>query len=118
LFFVYGMVLGKVRGRAAFVHAKFRDHASTAIIAAFSFLIGLSWKDFIVKVVQENIPLGMLEGRPYLVELWTAVVITVIAIVGIALVSEWAQKEDPDELASSDAQNSKKSSGRVSSKMK
>ncbi|MAE49838.1 hypothetical protein CMI48_03355 [Candidatus Pacearchaeota archaeon] len=88
------MVVKKIRGHASYVREKFKDHASTAIIAAFSFLIGLSWKDFIVMVVKENIPLGMLEGRPYLVELWTALVVTVIAIVGIALVSSWAQKEE------------------------
>lgn len=79
---------------AAYVRQKFKDHASTAIIAAFSFLIGLSWKDVIVGLVKKNIPVGLLEGHPYLVELWTAVAVTVIAIVGIAFVSSWAQKDE------------------------
>ena len=77
-----------------FIGSKFRDHASTAMIAAFSFLIALAWKDFIVKLVRENTKISLLEKYPYIAELYTAVIITILAIMGIIFVSKWAKKEE------------------------
>ena len=61
------------------MRGQFKDHASTAIIAALSFLIAFSWKDFIVKIIKENITLVALGKYPYLAELYAAIIITVIA---------------------------------------
>ena len=77
-----------------FIGSKFRDHASTAMIAAFSFLIALAWKDFIVKLVRDNTKISLLEKYPYIAELYTAVIITVLAIIGIIFVSKWAKKPE------------------------
>jgi len=77
-----------------FIGHKFRDHASTAMIAAFSFLIALAWKDFIIKLVRDNTKISLLEKYPYIAELYTAVIITIIAIIGIILVSKWVKKEE------------------------
>ena len=77
-----------------FVGHKFRDHASTAMIAALSFLIALAWKDFIVKLVKDNTKISLLEKYPYIAELYTAIIITIIAIIGIIFVSKWAKKEE------------------------
>jgi len=76
------------------IGSKFRDHASTAMIAAFSFLIALAWKDFIVILVRDNTTLALLEKYPYIAELYTAVIITILAIIGITFVSKWAKKEE------------------------
>jgi len=84
----------KSKQTATFLHSKFKDHASTAIIAALSFLIALAWRDLIVKLVKESIKISAIEKYPYLLELYTALIITVIAIVGIVVVSKWAQKPD------------------------
>jgi len=77
-----------------FIGHKFRDHASTAMIAAFSFLIALAWKDFIVKLVRDNTKISLLEKYPYIAEFYTAIIITIIAIIGIILVSKWVKKEE------------------------
>ena len=87
-------LLSKSKKTVVFLHAKFKDHASTAIIAALSFLIAIAWKDLIVKLVKESINISALEKYPYLLELYTALIITVIAIVGIVVVSKWAQKPE------------------------
>lgn len=85
---------GRTRRKAAIIHSKFKEHASTAMIAAFSFLIALAWKDVIVKLVQNNIRVTLLEKYPYLADLITAIIVTIIAIIAIAVVSKWAQKPE------------------------
>ena len=87
-------VKNQVTKHTKYVQEKFKEHASTAIIAAFSFLIAISWKDFIVKLVKENLALTSLEKYPYLAELYSAVIVTILAIMGIAIVSNWAQKPE------------------------
>jgi len=77
-----------------YLGSQFKDHATTAIIAAFSFLIALVWKDFIVKLVKENTEIASIQSYPYLPELVTALIVTIIAVVGIALVGNWAKKPD------------------------
>jgi len=76
------------------IASKFKEHASTAIIAALSFLIAIAWKDLIVKLIKENIKLSSLEKYPYLADLYTAIIVTIVAIIGITLVASWASKED------------------------
>lgn len=73
--------------------SEFKKQISTALIAAFGFIIALVWRDLISKLVQENIKLATLEQHPYLAALYTALIVTVIAIIAIALISRWAKKE-------------------------
>lgn len=80
-----------------YMGSQFKNHASTAVIAAFSFLIALVWKDFIVKLVQNNTRISLLEKYPYLAEFYIAIIITIIAIIGIAFVSKWARKEEKNK---------------------
>ena len=75
---------------------QFKQHATTAIIAALSFLIAISWKDLIVKVIKSSTKIELLEKYPYIAEFYTAIIITVIAIAGIAIVSKWATKPEPN----------------------
>ncbi len=84
----------KITKHTKHLRGEFKKHSSTAMIAALSFLIAISWKDLIVKLVQQNLKIEALETYPYLAELFTAVIVTMIAIIGIAIVSNWAQKED------------------------
>jgi len=84
------------RSKAAFMHEKFKGHASTAMIAALSFLIAIAWKDLIVKLVKDNISFSALEKYPYLPDLFTAIIVTIIAIIAIVMVSKWAQKQDKE----------------------
>tara|TARA_Y100000310_G_C20532238_1_gene739071 strand:+ start:359 stop:670 length:312 start_codon:yes stop_codon:yes gene_type:complete len=87
----------QVTKHTQYLQDKFKEHASTAIIAAFSFLIAISWKDFIVKLVKENLKIELLEQYPYLTELYSAIIVTIIAIIGIAIVSSWATKDTKEE---------------------
>ena len=80
--------------RSLNVASKFREHASTAIIAALSFLIALAWKDLITKIFQENIKISSLERYPYLAELYSAILITFLAILAIMVVSKWVKKKN------------------------
>ena len=70
----------------------FKQHVSTAVIAAFSFLIALSWKDLVVHLVSYFIKDEILKNSPYLSELISAIVVTIIAILGIMLITTWAKK--------------------------
>ncbi len=81
-----------------FIRNQFKQHASTAIIAAFSFLIALTWKDFIVHIVSTLARPITLEKYPYLADLYSAIIVTIIAIAGIAIVTRWAKK--PEVLVS------------------
>ena len=81
-----------VISKAEFLQQQFKQHTSTATIAAFSFLIALAWKDLIVNLVETIIKKDLLTQVPYLSDLITAIVITIIAIVGIAIVTRWANK--------------------------
>tara|TARA_Y100000310_G_scaffold326622_1_gene391770 strand:+ start:467 stop:754 length:288 start_codon:yes stop_codon:yes gene_type:complete len=78
--------------KANFLHSQFKDHASTAIIAALGFVIALAWKDLIVKIVGTLARAEMLEKYPYIAELYVAIVVTIIAIIGIIIIGKWAQK--------------------------
>lgn len=82
------------KGKTNFLHARFKDHASTAIIAALGFVIALSWKDLIVKIVENLTRSEMLEKYPYIAELYVAIVVTIIAIIGIVIIGKWAQKTE------------------------
>jgi hypothetical protein len=70
----------------------FKQHVSTAIIAAFSFLMALTWKDVITHALESLIGGEIINSSPYLSDLVAAIVITLIAILGIFLVVGWARK--------------------------
>ncbi len=77
--------------------SEFKKEASTAIIAAFGFLIALSWKDFVTKIAENLQGTGIMVRYPYLAELYVAVIITAFSVIGIMLISRWAKKEDKNK---------------------
>lgn len=79
--------------RSSFVASKFKDHATTAIIAALSFIIAIAWKDLIVKFVGEKIKFSTIANYPYLAELYSAIIVTIFAVIGIIIISTWATKK-------------------------
>jgi ATP/ADP translocase len=85
-------LLSRTKEKSIILHSKFKEQASTALIAAFGFLIALVWRDLIVKAVKEAVKIESMNKYPYLVELYTAIVVTIVAILGISLISRWAQK--------------------------
>jgi len=99
-------LLSATKSKTIFLKAKFREHTSTAMIAAFGFLIALVWRDLISAVVKGNTSITLLEKYPYAAELWSALIITIIAIIGIAFVSRWATK--PEEKPKENPKDKKK----------
>ena len=90
-------ILDKTRNHAKektlYLQSQFKEHSSTAIIAALSFVIGLTWKDFIVKIIDNILKPHIVNKYPYLSELITAVVVTIFAIIAMTFVSRWAKEE-------------------------
>lgn len=84
----------QAREKTFYLQSQFRQHSSTAIIAALSFVIALVWKDFIIKIVDNIIRPHLTQEYPYLSELITAVAVTLFAIIAMTLVSRWAKKEE------------------------
>lgn len=77
---------------------EFKQQTSTAIIAAFGLLVALSWKDVVTKVVDNVTTPALVAAHPYIAAVYTALIITVIAVLGIAVVSHWSKKDDPQTV--------------------
>jgi len=94
-------LLDKSKQTVVFFHSEFKSQVSTALIAAFGFLIALAWRDFISKIVQENTQTVFFAQYPYLEQLISALIVTLIGVIGIALITRWAKKPEktPDGLA-------------------
>lgn len=67
--------------------SEFKKQTSTAVMAAFGLIIALSWKDVITDLVGKI--------NPAQTNLWlSAVIVTIISIIGIAIISKWARSEE------------------------
>lgn len=73
---------------------EFRAQSATAIIAAFGFLIALSWRDFISEVINHIVANVQNVGSVYLYKLIAAVIVTVVSVVGIMVASKMNVKEE------------------------
>jgi hypothetical protein len=60
-----------------------KKSVSTAIVAAFGFLIALSWRDVITEYVKKIEALSPLKGN-----LISAVIITIVSVIGILIVTK------------------------------
>ena len=60
----------------------------TAIVAAFGFLIALSWRDVIIAWVTKFSELSPVKGN-----LITAIIVTIISVTGILILSKWNNEE-------------------------
>jgi len=69
-------------------HKEFKKHTTVAILAAFAFLIALAWRDFFSDLVNYLIKNFGLSGEVYLYKLISAVLITLIAVIGIIIISK------------------------------
>lgn len=85
--------LSRSKQTAVYVGSQFRGHVSTAFLAAFGFILALVWRDLIVKLIKESTHVSILEQYPYIAELYTAILVTIVAITGIIFVSTWTKKK-------------------------
>ncbi len=65
-----------------------------AVLAALAFVIALIWRDAIKEGVNEITARVGIEGTGYIYQLTTAVIITIICVIGIMIVSRAKGKED------------------------
>jgi len=76
---------------------EFRKEAIVAILAAFGFLIALSWRDFISDSVNKFVAVLGVSDQVYLYKLLSAVIVTILAILSIMILSKLKVKEEIEE---------------------
>jgi hypothetical protein len=74
--------------------SQFKHHITTAIIAALSFLVALSWKDLVVHFMTTVTSKNIVSNYPYIPDLYSALIITIISVFGIAIITKWARKPE------------------------
>lgn len=62
---------------------------NTALIAAFGFIIALAWRDLINEYLKELTAISPLQGQ-----LYTAIIITFVSVIGIILVTRFIRKPE------------------------
>ena len=78
---------------AALLKSEIRKNTATAILAAFGFIIALVWKDVITQGVDALIKLLNLTGSGYMFTIISALITTVICVIGIIYFSRWSEKK-------------------------
>ncbi len=86
-------MLQKTREKAKLFRKEFKKQTVTALIAAFGLVIALSWQEVIKKVVETIPKTGILLYHPYLAEIYTALIVTIIGVVGILILSKLGETQ-------------------------
>ncbi len=68
---------------------KLKESVNTAIVAAFGFLIALTWRDLISEYVNQITSYSPLQGR-----LISAIIVTIIAVIGIFIATRLISKKE------------------------
>ncbi len=71
-----------------------RKNIATAGAAAFAFLIALAWRDAIADAVNKLISILNISNTDYLYKFLTALVITLVGVIGIWITSKIVAKEE------------------------
>jgi len=71
-----------------------KKHVVTAIVAAFGFIIALVWRDAIKEFIESLVINFSITGPPSLITLYTAIITTIIAAIGIVLVTKWSSEPE------------------------
>jgi len=71
-----------------------KKHVVTAIVAAFGFIIALVWRDTIKESISTFVTNFSISGPPALITLYTAIITTIIAAIGIVLITRWSSKPE------------------------
>ena len=75
----------RIKSKAGTLKSEFKKQTATAIMAAFGLIIAFSWKDVITDLVGR---VAFIKSHGLLV---SAIILTIISILGILLVSKWAK---------------------------
>jgi len=85
------MVIRKATEKLKEFKSEFSKQVSTAIITAFGLVIALTWKDVIVEFVKKVNPF---QDQNLL---YSAIIVTIISIIGIAIITKWAKKPENNQ---------------------
>ena len=80
--------LKKTKESATKLKKEFKKSINTALVAAFGFIIALSWRNVITELI-ENIS----KNSPLKGELISAIIVTFFGVVGILLVSRFLSEQ-------------------------
>ena len=64
---------------------------TTALVAAFGFIIALSWRDYLNELFEGINQVSPLQGK-----LASALIITILSVVGIMIVTKFGMKKEKD----------------------
>jgi hypothetical protein len=73
---------------------EYKKQVSTAIITAFGLVIALAWKDVVTAILPSITAPGFLVKYPVIANLYSAVIITSISVLGIVLISRWLKPSE------------------------
>jgi len=81
-------ILAKAKASAKKFKREIKKSISTAIVAAFGFLIALSWRDVIKEYVDKISSLSPIQGN-----LISAIIITIVSVIGILVITKFLSEE-------------------------
>lgn len=74
--------------------SEIKKNTLTAILAAFGFIIALVWRDAIQEIITEIVKRFGIDGTGYIYQIITAMLVTIICVMGILFVSKLKGQED------------------------
>lgn len=83
----------KLLSAAKRVKQDIRNNMAKSVLAAFGFMIALVWRDVVKDGVNKLIAYSNLNGDGYMFTVITALVTTLICVVGIIYFSRWSEKQ-------------------------
>ena len=83
-----------ILSKASVFSSEYKKQVSTAIMTAFGLVIALSWKDVVTALLPSITTPSFLENYPLLTSLYTAIIITLVAVIGIVLVANWSKPSE------------------------
>ena len=79
----------KIKDEAKRFRKEVRKKTISAILAAFAFVMALVWRDAIQEAADRVLETLGLTGSAYIYKIITALVVTVICVIGIIIFSRW-----------------------------
>ena len=76
---------------------EFRIQTTTALLAALAFIIALVWRDFISDSIDHIVAILGVTENLYLYKLFSALLVTFLAILAIMLISKFKVEENIEE---------------------
>jgi hypothetical protein len=78
-----------IKDQAKKFNEELKKNLHTAIIAAFSFIMALAWRDAISEYITEITSVSPFQGK-----LISAAIVTILAVVGILIVTSFLTKKE------------------------